>query len=181
VEWLRDFRPDSELRSLVLDAIRAAARERAGDEPERRRDPLTRLDRLQDLYVMGDLTKSQYVMRRQALEEEVERIGPPVDPDIARAEALPDDFAQFWTIEDTPAERHSCWPSSSSASGKTAAASSRSSPARRSRATFRPSPTSRPSEKSPKLRREFRGVKGGSDGTRTRDLRRDRPVMALAG
>jgi site-specific DNA recombinase len=86
VEWLRDFRPDSELRALVLDAIRAAARERAGDEPERRRDLLARLDRLQDLYVMGDLTKGQYVMRRQALEEEIERIGPPVDPDLAKAE-----------------------------------------------------------------------------------------------
>jgi hypothetical protein len=40
-----------ELRSLVLHAIRAAARERAGDEPERRRDLLTRLDRLQDVDV----------------------------------------------------------------------------------------------------------------------------------
>jgi hypothetical protein len=38
VEWLRDFRPDSELRSLVVDAIHAAARERAGDEPERGRE-----------------------------------------------------------------------------------------------------------------------------------------------
>jgi hypothetical protein len=27
------------------------------------------------------------------------------------------------------------------------------------------------------LRRELRGVKGGSDGTRTRDLRRDRPAL----
>jgi hypothetical protein len=55
---------------------------------------------------MGELTKSQYVMRRQALEAEVERIGPPIDPDIAKAEGLLDDFAQFWTIEDAPAERH---------------------------------------------------------------------------
>jgi hypothetical protein len=45
-------------------------------------------------------------MRRQALEEEVERLGPPIDPDIARAEALLDDFAQFWTIEAAPGERH---------------------------------------------------------------------------
>ena len=36
---------------------------------------------------------------------EVERIGPPIDPDIARAEALLDDFARFWEIENEPGER----------------------------------------------------------------------------
>lgn len=55
---------------------------------------------------MGDLSKDQYVIRRQALEQAIERIGPPVDPDIARAEALLDDFARFWKIEEKPAERH---------------------------------------------------------------------------
>ena len=105
VEWLRDFQPDSELRALVIDAINAAAREQGNDEPERRRDLLAQLDRLQDLYVMGDLTKGQYLMRRQAMEQEVERIGPPVDPSIASAETLLDDFARFWEIEDAPAER----------------------------------------------------------------------------
>jgi len=56
VEGLRDFQPDSELRGMVLDAINAAAREQVGDQPERR-ELLAQLDRLQDLYVMGDLTK----------------------------------------------------------------------------------------------------------------------------
>jgi site-specific DNA recombinase len=105
VEWLRDFRPDSELRGMVLDAINAAARDQVGDDPERRRELIAQLARLQDLYVMGDLTKGQYLMRRQAMEQEVERIGPPVDPSIANAEALLDDFARFWEIEDAPAER----------------------------------------------------------------------------
>ena len=105
VDWLHDFRPDSDLRQLVLDAIQAEARSRAGDQPDRRRDLLAQLERLQDLYVMGDMTRDQYTMRRQALEEEVERIGPPIDPDLTRAEALLDDFANFWTIEREPAER----------------------------------------------------------------------------
>jgi site-specific DNA recombinase len=106
VDWLRDFGPDSELRGMVVDAIKAASQEQAGTDPQRRRDLLAQLDRLQDLYVMGDITRSQYVMRRQALEEEVQRIGPPIDPDIAEAEALLDDFARFWEIEDNPGERH---------------------------------------------------------------------------
>ncbi len=88
VEWLRDFQPDSDLRHRIIDAIKAAAREQAGDQPERRRDLLTQLNRLQDLYVMGDLTKSQYMMRRQALDDEVQRIGPPIDPDIAKVQKL---------------------------------------------------------------------------------------------
>jgi hypothetical protein len=40
VEWLRGFQPDSDLRGRIVDAIKAAAREQAGDQPERRRDLL---------------------------------------------------------------------------------------------------------------------------------------------
>jgi hypothetical protein len=46
----------------------------------------------------------QYVMH--ALEEEVQRIGPPIDPDIAKAEQLLNDFARFWELEDNPGECH---------------------------------------------------------------------------
>lgn len=60
VEWLHDFRPDSDLRQLVIDAIQAEARARAGDQPDRRRELLAQLERLQDLYVIGDLTRGQY-------------------------------------------------------------------------------------------------------------------------
>jgi hypothetical protein len=45
-------------------------------------------------------------MGRQAIEEEVQRLGTPAaDPDIDRAKALLDDFAQFWEIETEPSER----------------------------------------------------------------------------
>jgi hypothetical protein len=54
---------------------------------------------------MGDLTKAQYVMRRQALEEELQRTKPPTDPDLDRAQALIEDFARFWEAEPNPAER----------------------------------------------------------------------------
>jgi hypothetical protein len=39
---------------------------------ERRRALASQLERLRDLYVMGDLTKPEYVTRRQALEEELQ-------------------------------------------------------------------------------------------------------------
>jgi hypothetical protein len=63
------------------------------------------LERLRDLYVMGDLTKPRYVMRRQALEEELQRTTPPANPDLDRAQALLEDFARFWAAEPEPAER----------------------------------------------------------------------------
>jgi hypothetical protein len=104
VEWVRDFRPDEELRALVLASIRAAAR-RSDGGVERRRELVGQLERLRDLYVMGDVTKGEYVLRRQAIEEELERTGPPVDPRLDEAEAFLEDFGRFWEGEPDPAER----------------------------------------------------------------------------
>lgn len=58
-----------------------------------------------ELYVMGDLTKDEYEMRCQAIAEELERIGPPLDPQIERADAILRDFARFWEAEPKAAER----------------------------------------------------------------------------
>lgn len=55
--------------------------------------------------MLGDLTKHEYTLRRQALEEELERIGPPLDPQLDRAEAVLRDFSKFWDAEPKAAER----------------------------------------------------------------------------
>jgi site-specific DNA recombinase len=104
VDWIRDFQPDGELLDLLLRALRD---EHTETEParERRGELLDQLRRLQDLYVLGDLTKAQYVMRRQALEEEVQRLGPPTEPATDRARALLDDFPRFWDLETQASER----------------------------------------------------------------------------
>jgi site-specific DNA recombinase len=68
IDWLHDFQPDHALRQLVLDTIQAQTGTRPGEDPERRRQLTSQCERLRDLYVMGDLTKPEYVMRRQALE-----------------------------------------------------------------------------------------------------------------
>ncbi len=106
IDWLRAFQPGPELRRRIIDAIRAHAGQTGGGEGrEERRRLLAQLERLRDLYLMGDLTKSRYVMRRQALEEEVQRIDPPTDPHLDRAQKILDDFGGFWTTEPEPAER----------------------------------------------------------------------------
>lgn len=104
VAWLHAFQPDAELRRLTLDTITAQNKDRSGDA-ERRRELSSQLQRLQELYVIGDLTKPRYVMRRQALEEELQRTAPPTNPDLDRAQALLENFAQFWDAESHPAER----------------------------------------------------------------------------
>jgi hypothetical protein len=61
----------------------------------RRSELLGQLRRLQDLYVLGDLPKAQYVMRRQAIEEELQRLGAPADPGIEQAKDMLADFSRF--------------------------------------------------------------------------------------
>jgi DNA invertase Pin-like site-specific DNA recombinase len=80
VDWIRDFRPHGELLDLLLQTVQTVNTASAEPTGERRSELLDQLQRLQDLYVLGDLTKPQYVMRRQALEEEVQRLGPPTEP-----------------------------------------------------------------------------------------------------
>jgi hypothetical protein len=104
-QWLRDFQPDATLRELVLDTIISQASQQTG-EADRRGELTEQLRRLQDLYVLGDLTKAQYVMRRQTLQDELERLTPPTDPQLAGAEKLLANFAEFWEAETAPAERH---------------------------------------------------------------------------
>ena len=171
---MRDFRPDEELRALVLASIRATAR-RSDGGAARRRELVGQLERLRDLYVMGDLTRGEYVLRRQAIEEELERTGPPVDPRLAEAEAFLEDFGRFWDGEPDPAERRRLlvtlfdriWQEG----GAIVAVKPRESFVRYFKTA----------DELTRRRRRKSGAESGSDGTRTRDLRRDRPVMVLPG
>ena len=99
--------PDLHLapRELLDEGDRAEAKRLGGDDPARRRELRGQLDRLRDLYVLDDLTKNQYVMKRQAIEDELSRHAPPIDPALAQAEAVLDDFARLWEEEPSPLER----------------------------------------------------------------------------
>jgi hypothetical protein len=44
-------------------------------------------------------------MRRQIIEEELQRTKPPTSPDLDCAHAILEDFARFWDAEPNPAER----------------------------------------------------------------------------
>ena len=124
-----------------------------------------------DLYVMGDLSKREYVLRRQALEEVLSRTRPPFDPRLDRAEELLGDFGRIWALEDDPAKRRRLlatlfdrvWQDA----GTIVAVKPREAFLRYFQAA----------DEMAWRREKKRGVKSGSDGTRTRDLRRDRPAF----
>jgi hypothetical protein len=110
-------------------------------------------------------------MRRQALQDEIERLAPPADLQLAQAERLLSDFATFWEAETSPAERHrllatlfeQVWQDS----GQIVAVKPRAAFARYFETA----------SQTPKRRSGMSGVMSGSDGTRTRDLCRDRAAL----
>lgn len=110
-------------------------------------------------------------MRRQAGQDEIERLAPPADPQLPRADELLGDFASFWDGEDDPAERHRLlatlfdrvWQDEGQI------------------VWVKPRPPFLPYfqalTENPKNQSGFSGVQSGSDGTRTRDLCRDRAAL----
>jgi hypothetical protein len=121
--------------------------------------------------VLGDLPRAQYVMRRQAIEEEVQRLGAPADPGIDRARALLGDFESFWELETEPSERRklllSLFEQVWAQEGQIVAVQ----PHEDFLPYFRAASRCRTG------RGNGRGHKSGSDGTRTRDLCRDRAAL----
>jgi hypothetical protein len=167
VEWISDFRPDEELRATILASIRSAARE-SNNDSVRRRELVAQLDRLRDLYVMGDLSRSEYVLRRQALEEELSRARPPFDPKLEKAEELLAEFGRIWSLEDDLANRRRLLASLFDRVWQDGGTIVAVKPREAFLRYFQMA------DELARRREKKRGVKSGSDGTRTRDLRRDK-------
>jgi DNA invertase Pin-like site-specific DNA recombinase len=171
VDWIRDFQPEGELLKLALESLRADGTRNAEEPAGRRNELLAQLERLQDLYVLGDLGKAQYVMRRQALEEELQRLGPPAEPAIEQAQAILGDFPRFWDLETRPAERRklllALFEQVWAQEGQIVAVQPHD--------AFLP--YFQAVQQTSQSRSEKIGAGGGSDGTRTRDLCRDRAAL----
>ena len=141
-------------------------------EPSTRHTPATtpsaaasctdQLERLRDLYVMGDLTKPQYIMRRQALEEELQRTSA---ADRPRARPRPKRSSKTSRASGTPSQTppsdaSSCLPVRAGLA-ETTARSSPSSPTTPSPATSPPRRSCRPA---PKSRADDAVTKAGATG-----------------
>jgi site-specific DNA recombinase len=169
IDWLHDFQPSPEMRKRILTSINKEAHQH--DDQARRSELMGKADRLKDLYMLGDFTKAQYIMRRQAIQDELERLEPTIDPDLAEAEQLLSNFADFWEVETAATERRrlllSLFEQVWEDGGRIVAVKPRGHLAPYFQAA------AETHESTPGLS----GVQSGSDGTRTRDLRRDRPAL----
>jgi site-specific DNA recombinase len=141
-DWIRAFQPDGQLYDLLLQATEAATADGNEPPPQRRSELTDQLKRLQDLYVLGDLT-------------------------IDRAKALLEEFPRFWDLETEPAERRklllSLFEQIWAQDGRIVA--------------VQPHDPFLPYFQAIQDGAAPGGAESGSDGTRTRDLRRDRPAL----
>ncbi len=165
--FLTSFAPSAAIREQILQRL-------SRDTPEtrdtaHRRDALEeRLGRTRDLYELGDLARPEYVARRDAIHAELTTLTPEALPDLDQAGKVLEGFTIFWQQETDPAaKRHflslvfgGIWLDQNRI------------------VAVKPRPSFLPffEDKRPRTQEEA-GVNDGNDGTRTRDLRRDRPAL----
>ena len=165
-QFLAEFRPSEAMSEEILDRLAHDEDTDTGDIGRKRRQLTERRKRLRDLYELGDLDRSEYVSKRDALDAELDALAPGPAPDLDHARAVLEDFGRFWKEETDPEPRRELlqqlfelvW-----VDGQKIVA-------------VRPTPAFADLFTSVAASRQ-RGVKSGSDGTRTRDLRRDRPAL----
>ena len=136
------------------DTQRAAV----GPSPEQIR---RQLERARDLYEFGDYTRDEYMRRNAQLTRQLTEARPPENIDRQRCIDLLSNFGELWAGEDDPAERQQfvrlLFDRVIATNGRI------------TEVVIRP-------ENAP-LFLSRAGFWSGSDGTRTRDLRRDRPAL----
>jgi hypothetical protein len=85
------------------EILRRLASGSAGESAEvkKQRDALEeRLRRIRDLYELGDLSRPEYLGRRDAIQAELADLAPPPLPDLSAAERVLSDLSLFWRHED---------------------------------------------------------------------------------
>jgi site-specific DNA recombinase len=90
-------------QARVLALVQAAQGEAAAVARQQAR-LAERLERLKDLYLLGDLARPAYLQERDRLQAQLAALTPPQQPDLARAAALLQNLGALWGVA-TPAER----------------------------------------------------------------------------
>jgi site-specific DNA recombinase len=166
VQFITEFAPGHAVRQEILRRLAANAAPETAETVERRAALEKRLHRTRDLYELGDLPRTEYIARRDAIHTELATLAPQPLPDLDQARTVLEDFTIFWQNETDPnAKRHflhlifdGIWIENSRI------------------VAVQPKPSFLPFFEH-KDSAAKAGVNDGSDGTRTRDLRRDRPAL----
>jgi site-specific DNA recombinase len=165
--FLTGFAPSAAIREQILQRLSSDTSETS--ETAQCRDALEeRLRRTRDLYELGDLTRPEYVARRDAIHAELATLTPEALPDLDQACKVLEDFTIFWATETDPNAKRQflslvfggIWLDHDRI------------------VAVQPRPSFLPFFEDQRLRaEEYAGVNNGNDGTRTRDLRRDRAAL----
>jgi hypothetical protein len=93
--------------SLLPESARRSSGHRAdtADAAKRRSSLEERLTRARDLYELGDLTRPEYMARREAINTELAQLSPGPLPDLDQTRKVLEDFSIFWTRETDPAAK----------------------------------------------------------------------------
>jgi site-specific DNA recombinase len=161
-DFLSDFKLSEAQVAEVLELVRTRAAARVARPSGLSSAKTTRrLERLKDLYELGDLSRTEYLNRKQKVQSLAATAPPPVAVDSDRCLQLLRNFKDLWEGEDDEREKQQfvgiVFDRIGVDNGQIV--------------EVRPHPENLP------FFTERRGVYSGSDGTRTRGLRRDRPAL----
>jgi hypothetical protein len=103
--FLAEFQPSHAMRDEILHRLAHGEDTDTEDIGRKRRQLTERRKRLRDLYELGDLDRSEYVSKRDALDAELDGLAPGPAPDLDHARAVLEDFSRFWKEETDPEPR----------------------------------------------------------------------------
>ena len=165
--FLAGFAPNPAIRKEILTRLATNTPE-SRDTAARRAALEQRLTRARDLYELGDLDRPEYIARRDTIHAELDALAPAPTANLDQASKVLDDFAVFWSTETDPAAKRQflslvfggVWLDQDRV------------------VAVQPKPSFLPffEQRRPRAH-ETAGVNDGSDGTRTRDLCRDRAAL----
>jgi hypothetical protein len=105
VEFIADFKPAPGTCEEIPRRLAGTATADTADTTKRRSSLEERLARARDLYELGDLTRPEYMARRDAINTELAQLSPGPLSDLDQARQVLDDFSIFWTRETDPAAK----------------------------------------------------------------------------
>ena len=105
-DYVRGFNPSLAVRKAVVRRLKKQTRVGEGQDGARRRALETQIERAKELYLLGDLTRSQYDARKAVLQAELAAVEPPLVVDITEAAGALTNFAHFWDEVSDLAERN---------------------------------------------------------------------------
>jgi hypothetical protein len=99
---MADFKPSKATCKEILRRLAGAGSGEAAEIRERRATLEERLRRARDLYELGDLSRPEYMARRDAINSELAALAPEPIPDLDQARKVLEDFTIFWRRETDP-------------------------------------------------------------------------------